>query len=116
LLLEIYLNKGDNIIMMDKETIKEFLKPDWRKAVMFVTLVFIVLVFPGIPIIIYSWGYTKGLEFVSILRIGWIITFLHTLDIYIQIAWHLLFIELIILYPISCLIIFACSKFRDKKQ
>ena len=76
--------------MTNKEMIKEFLKPDWSKVVIFLTLVFIVLIFPGIPIIRYSWGYTKGFEFVSILRIGWIITFLHTLDVYIRIAWHLL--------------------------
>ncbi len=101
--------------MMNKETIKEFLKPDWRKVAMFVILAFFILVFLGIPIKIYDWSGLKGLEFVSILKIGEIMPFLNTIDVRVWIIWHLLFIELIIFYPLSCLIISVYDKFKTKK-
>jgi len=42
LLEEIYLKIGYNLIMMDKEAIKEFLKPEKKKVILFV-LIFITI-------------------------------------------------------------------------
>jgi len=125
---------------MNKETIKQFLKPDWRKIILFLIFMIvsvyfcapcpklenssIVLINPGAPLCEehgFPLGYfQRGHSYLE----GW----------YQRIIWvprDALFslmsrnrpfyfakftVDLILWYFISCLIIFVFDKFRTKKQ
>jgi len=103
---------------MDKETIKEFLKPDWRKALVF----FIILIVP-IPYHPYcpSAPYHEGIPTYPCKYIDWISTIhiiIHTSGVNIHptpINFTILIIELVLVYFLSCLIIFTYDKFRGRK-
>jgi len=106
--------------MMNKETIKQFLKPDWKKILLTVVITIfsyipficpspppdlfvkppqcypVITLFLELPIsLYYSLGFPGGIS---------------NIVLYIFLA-----IEVIVIYLLSCLIIFIFDKLRSKK-
>ncbi len=113
--------------MMNKETIKQFLKPDWRKIIIFVVLTCVLLIhlwlsaiigvetgpqiidFFGIilnivPIVLLGFSYYASLILNVIPELSF--PFFIFITIIIPVLWY---------YFLSCLIIFAFDKFRKRK-
>ena len=113
--------------MMSKETIKQFLKPDWRKILLFTLFALSSLFIGGlacgggdIGIVCNFWvGFPMPIFDCPVeLFEDQLITFAifsgdcHILSVLPLIVF--LFIDIIFWYALSCLIIFAYDKFRGK--
>lgn len=93
--------------MMNKETIKEFLKPNWKKIIVFVILLALTFTHPRLftallielPICNTYHYFTKEVCFLDFYRHG---------------SFEYAFL-IIIWYFISCLIICAYNKLKTKK-
>ena len=107
--------------MMSKETIKQFLKPDWRKIVL--TIVIIVLSYIPYTSVQYPGG-GEGYYFIS--GYFWEFVSHHIVSFFVSVIPESLisFLVLMILawvvhmmcfYLLSSLIIFIYDKFRSKK-
>jgi len=108
--------------MINKETIKEFLKPDWRKIVL--TIVITILSYIPYTSVQYP-GRGEGYYFIS--SYFWEFVSHHIVPLFVGVISESLisFLVLMILawiahimcfYLLSSLIIFIYDKFRSKKQ
>jgi len=95
--------KKESNKMMNKETIKEFLKPEWRKVLTFGFLFFVLPIFMPQPISAPSWGfpipyYSSGLNVETVFSFPFFI------------------LDILICYFLACLVGFTYNKFKAKKQ
>lgn len=98
---------------------KEFLKPDWRKIVIFLILIFIVIFLIGIPYWAYPMCEPGGkcpllFHFTPPNKI--ISSNIHLLNGF-RIDWLTFIVELLIIYILSCLIVWIYGKkFKKVKK
>ena len=98
-------------------TLKQFLKPDWRKIVVFLIIIFIILMFVGIPI----YGETQCMigayptecpVYISVVSINDFLECKEFGKCGQFFAYEYFILELVISYLLSCLIIWFYERFR----
>jgi len=110
--------------MMNKETIKEFLKPNKKKLLVFVVIDILLLFIPIIPCSIFPPAISpSGARFPRMMStsccfydcIVFSEIFLKPGAPSVNCSWGIIILTLIISYIFSCGTIFAYDKFRGRK-
>ncbi len=117
---------------MSIESIKQFLKPEWKKALIFIVFIILFLILPlgieynnnfcdtdpcpfGVGVHTLIYGFPLKYNSISAFFDINIDTLSLPFRVFDNINYTNLFVDLLFWYFISCLIIFAWDKVRNKK-
>jgi len=100
---------------------KEFLKPEWKKFLIFGIIIFMILIFIGIPVSMETQcmaiGYPTGCPvYISVVPLNQFLECkkLEELKCGQFIAYEYFILELVIIYLLSCLIVWVNDKMKKK--